>query len=95
LSTAQLSTLLAPLNTENSAWRYMAREILAYRTFRDGKTDAAQKEFEALAKSNGAPGALRQRASAMATLIRTSGGNDYGTVPLPKPAAPAQGTPSP
>jgi hypothetical protein len=98
-STNDLRTLLAPINDDKSGWRFMAREILAYRTYRDGKTKEAQKEFETLASSADAPASLRQRAAAMATLIRTSGGENFGTVPPPvppKPVAPAQqGTPSP
>jgi len=96
LSTADLRTLLAPLDNGKSAWRYMAREILAYRAYRDGKAQDALKEFRALAATNDVPAAVRQRAAAMATFLRTSGGENYGTVPLPKNAAPAQqGTSSP
>jgi len=96
MSTAELRTLLAPINDDKSGWRFMAREILAYRTFRDGKTAEAQKEFEALAKANDAPSSVRQRTAAMATLLRTSGGENFGSVPPPKPAAPEQqGTPTP
>ena len=98
LSTEALRTLLAPLNNDKSAWRYMAREILAYRDYRDGKAQTAQKEFQALAANSDVPAAVRQRASAMVTFLRTSGGENYGTVPPPptEPATPAQqGTPSP
>jgi len=98
LSTDEIRTLVAPLNDQKSAWRFMAREILAYRAYRDGNLSDAQKEYQALADAAEAPATLRQRAGAMATLIRTSGGRDYGTVPPPPnaPAAPAQqGTPSP
>ena len=96
MSTDELRTLLAPLNDQKSAWRFMAREILAYRTFRDGKLTEAQKEFEAVANATEAPASIRQRSGAMATLIRTSGGQDYGIVPPPKPAQPAQqGTATP
>ena len=96
MSTDELRTLLAPLNDQKSAWRFMAREILAYRAFRDGKLSEAQKEFEALGNATEAPATVRQRAGAMATLIRTSGGQDYGTVPEPTPPKPAQqGTATP
>ena len=96
MSTDELRTLLAPLNDQKSAWRFMAREILAYRAFRDGKLSEAQKEFEALGNATDAPATVRQRAGAMATLIRTSGGANFGTVPEPKPAKPAeQGTAKP
>lgn len=95
LSTEELKTLLAPVNDGKSHWRFMARELLAYRALHDEHPDASAKEFAALAADNDAPASLRQRASAMATLIRTSGGKDYGKMPeAPKPAA-AQGTDKP
>jgi hypothetical protein len=90
LSTAELKTLLAPLAQSETPWRYMAREILAYRDFHDGLTRKAQKEYEGLAAASDAPSGLRQRAQAMATLIRTSGGRDYGKVPPPPAETPAQ-----
>jgi hypothetical protein len=83
LSTDALRTLLAPINDGKSQWRFMAQELLAYRVYKDGKTDQALKEFKALAAATTAPATLRQRAQAMATLIQTSGGVDYGKVPLP------------
>jgi hypothetical protein len=94
MSTAEMRTLLAPLNDGKSSWRFMAQEILAYRDYRDGKTGPAQKEFQSLASASDAPSTIRARANAMATLIRTSGGKNYGTVPLPaQPAPGTQGTP--
>jgi hypothetical protein len=98
LPVADLKALLAPLNDGKSKWRFMARELLAYRALRDGQTAEAQKEYTALAADADAPNSLRQRAEAMATLIRTSGGKDYGKVPEPpKPdqAGAVQGTPTP
>jgi hypothetical protein len=96
LSTEELKTLLAPLSDGKSQWRFMARELLAYRALHDDHTDVAQKEFAALAAEKDAPSSLRQRAEAMATLIRTSGGKDFGKVPEPpKQDAPAQGTDKP
>lgn len=92
LSTAELQTLLAPLNDGKSQWRFMARELLAYRAMHDNNTDAAGKEFAALAADKDAPNSLRQRAEAMATMIKTSGGKDYGTVPEPKKPDPAAAT---
>lgn len=96
LSTAELKTLLEPVNVATSKWRFMARELLAYRALKDGQTADAEKEFAALAKATEAPGSLRQRADAMATLIRTSGGKDFGTVPeKPVEKAAAEGTKKP
>ena len=87
-SKSDLQTLLAPLTDQKSSWRFMAREILAYCDFRDGATKAAQSEYDSLAAEAEAPEAVRQRASAMASLIRAGGGQNYGTVPPPsKPVA--------
>ncbi len=90
LSTDDLKKLLAPLTQSESPWRFMALEILAYRDFHDGLTKKAQQEYESLAAAKDAPSGLRQRAQAMATLIRTSGGADYGKVPPPPAETPAQ-----
>jgi hypothetical protein len=75
-----LQDLLAPVNDGKSGWRFMAQEILAYVDFRDGRLQAAQSEYKSLAAMQDAPGAIHQRAAAMATLLRTGVG-DYGTVP--------------
>jgi hypothetical protein len=91
LSTDALRNLVAPLDNDKSQWRFMARELLAYRAFKDGKKADALNEYKSLAKASEAPASLRQRAQAMATLIQTSGGIDYGKVPPPeKPAQDAQ-----
>jgi hypothetical protein len=82
-SKSDLQTLLAPLTDPKSSWRFMAREILAYYDFRDGAMKAAQSEYDSLAAESEAPEAVRQRANAMASLIRAGGGQNYGTVPPP------------
>ncbi len=87
-SKADLQNMLAPLNDGKSSWRFMAREILAYSDYRDGAAKQALGEYELLAAEPDAPSALRQRATAMASLIRTGGERNYGTVPPPKPAEP-------
>lgn len=86
-SRSDLQALLAPLADGKSAWRFMAREILAYCDYRDGRLKQAQGEYENLANQPAAPQTLRQRATAMAAFIHTGGGANYGTVP--PPAAPA------
>ena len=86
----QMETLLAPLTDPTSAWRYMAREILAYADYRAGKFAAAQKEYETLAAETKAPIGVRQRADAMMSFLKAGGDKDYGTVPPPKPAAATQ-----
>jgi hypothetical protein len=78
----ELQDLLAPVNDDKSGWRFMAREILAYADFRDGRLNAAQTAFKKLSEERDAPGTTRQRALAMATLIRTGVG-DYGKLPEP------------
>ena len=82
-SKSDLQTLLAPLTDPKSSWRFMAQEILAYCDFRQGSMKAAQSEYDSLAVEAEAPDALRQRAGAMASLIRAGGGANYGTVPPP------------
>ncbi|MDE2184592.1 MAG: tetratricopeptide repeat protein [Alphaproteobacteria bacterium] len=99
LSRANLQALLAPLLADDSPWRFMSREILAYRDFEDGRMAQAQREYQSLANDPNAPSGLRQRTRAMATLIRT-GVRDYGKVPplvTPKqtPAGGQQGSPTP
>jgi hypothetical protein len=98
LSTAELRTLVAPLNDGKSQWRFLAQELIAYRIYKDGQTAEALKQFKALAAAaSGAPATVRQRAQAMAILIDTSGGTDYGKVPPPPKAEqePQQGTATP
>jgi len=85
---AELETLLAPLTSPTSAWRFVAREILAYCDYHVGALQQAQSEYEALAADTGASQSLRARARAMATLLKTGGDKDFGTVP--PPPAPAQ-----
>lgn len=88
----EIETLLAPLTSTTSAWRFVAREILAYSDYRAGAMQQAQSEYEALAADSGASRALRARARAMATFMKAGGDKDFGTVPPPpapvQPAAP-------
>ena len=85
-SKSDLQSWLAPLTEGDSSWRFMAREILAYCDYRDGAMKQALSEYQLLAAEPSAPAALHQRAFAMATLIRTGGERNFGTVPPPKPA---------
>lgn len=82
-SKTELVDLLSPVNKDDSGWRFMAREILAYADFREGHLPASLAAFSALAKDTGAPDAIRERAQAMATLMR-NGVGDYGTLPAEK-----------
>ncbi|MBI3676730.1 MAG: tetratricopeptide repeat protein [Proteobacteria bacterium] len=91
-SRGELEDLLAPMTSAGSAWRHMAREILAYSDYRRGAVDDAQKEYKKLADDKDAPSALRDRARAMSIFIAAGGDHDYGTVPQP-PKPPAAQTP--
>ncbi len=94
-----LETLLSPLNTPTSEWRFMAREVLAYADYRAGATQQAQKEFQALADEKASSQGLRDRAHAMAIFISTGGEKTFGTVPMPQraptPLQPTEGQPTP
>lgn len=79
-SKADLEKLLQPVDVDDSGWRFMSREILAYVDFRDGRLKNAGAEYAKIASDAKAPSATRQRAQAMATLIRTGVG-DYGILP--------------
>lgn len=93
-SKTDIQDILAPVNTDTSGWRFMAHEILAYTDFRNGKLKESLAAFTTLAKDKAAPDAIRQRAEAMATLMR-NGVGDFGTLPAETDAdkaAPAQAT---
>ena len=87
---SELEKLLAPLDTPTSAWRQMAREILAFSDYRAAKVKQASAEYRALSVDPQAPQALQARARAMAAFLDSGAGADSGTVPPPAPAqAPA------
>jgi len=91
-SKAQLQTLLAPLTSPTSPWRYMANEVLAYADYRVGEYQASEKEYRALAAETEAPAPLRTRARIMAAFLKGGGNTNFGFVPqAPTPAAPANG----
>jgi hypothetical protein len=89
---ADLEALLQPVNTDTSAWRQMAREVLAYSDYKAGKMKQAQTEFAALSTDPDSPDALKSRVNAFAAFLASGGAADYGTVPPPA-AAPAPGAP--
>lgn len=90
VSADKLKELLAPLNDGKSQWRFMAQELLAYKALASGKTDEAHTAYKALAAEKDASAGIRQRAEALLTMLESSGGKDFGTVPPPpKPTAPA------
>ncbi len=91
----QLEALLAPLTATASPWRFMAREILAYADYRDGKFALAAKEYQALAANVEAPIGVRQRANVMATFLHAGGDKTYGVVPPPATPPAASTAPAP
>ena len=97
-----LAPLLAPVDvttyrwwvipqtkTEQNAWRFAAREILAYADYHASDLTKAQAEYKALAEDKDAPEAMRNRTRAMADLLKSGGLTNFGTVPA---AAPPPGT---
>jgi hypothetical protein len=93
---SEVETLLGPLTSPTSAWRFSAREVLAYADYRAGVMGLAQSEFAALAAEKDASEAVRARAKAMAEFIKAGGDKDFGTVPKPPAQADnPKGQPSP
>jgi hypothetical protein len=106
---SEVQTLLAPLSDPTSAWKYSAREVLAYADYHAGDDKTAASEFKGLAADKNAPAQMRQRAKLMETFLEAGGGADVGNVPpappvaipgaptAPAPAtnAPTNGTPNP
>jgi len=89
----EIEGLLAPLNVESSAWRFLAREVLAYSDYRSGALQQAQREYAALAKETEAPSGVRERSAAMASFLKTGGERNFGTVPQPALPTPLQQPP--
>ena len=81
-----VADLLAPLDTPTSAWRPMAREVLAFADYRGSRLKQAQSEFQALADDGEAPDGLRGRARTMAAFLANGGAADSGVVPPEAPA---------
>lgn len=95
---SELETLLAPVNDNTNAWRFLAREVLAYADYRAGALGAAQSAYQALGAEKDAPDGVRGRANAMAIFLKAGGDRNFGTVPrpaLPPAPGPAQGGTTP
>jgi hypothetical protein len=91
----QLETLLAPLDKDGSAWRPLAREVLAFSDYRAAKVKQAASQYHALADDPNAPDALRTRARTMAAFLDSGAGGDTGTVPAAAPPVPPPAIPVP
>ncbi len=90
---SDLQNLVAPLTDPTSAWRFLAREVLAYGDYRSGQLREAQREFRTLAVDTDAPQSVRARAHGMASLLNAGGTGNFGFVP--QPPAPAQSSAAP
>lgn len=95
---SEIESWLAPLNNQTDAWRFTAREILAYADYRVGAFGRAESEFAELSAQKDAPENIRGRAHAMADFLKAGGDKDFGTVPkppTPETADNLKGNPSP
>jgi len=93
---SDVENLLTPLNDNKNAWRFTAREILAYADYRSGAFAQAQSEFAALAAEKDASDTVRGRAKAMADFMKAGGDKDFGNVPKPPASTDtSKGQPSP
>jgi len=89
LSKKQMQDLVAPLTDASDPFHYMANELLAYVDYREGAVQAAQTQYEALAKDTTTPAGIRERAAGMAAFLAAGGNRNVGTVPPPpKPQTP-------
>jgi hypothetical protein len=82
---SEIETMLAPLSDAGNAWRFSAREILAYADYHAADIKKAQAEFRALGDDKDAPDATRRRAKIMADFLGNGGLTNFGTVPQPAP----------
>lgn len=72
-SYADVSSRVEELTADNSALRHSAREALGLSAWKEGKSADALKLFDQIASDEGAPRDVRQRATLMSELIRSSG----------------------
>lgn len=70
---ADVSTRVEALTADNSALRHSAREALGLSAWKEGKSADALKLFDQIVSDEGAPRDVRQRATLMSELIRSSG----------------------
>ncbi len=90
----QIVSILAPLSTPDSPWRFAAAEVLAYLDFMQGSRSDAQAAFTKLAEDAQAPSSLRQRASAIAGYLKANPTAVPATLLAPAPATPAAAAPA-
>jgi hypothetical protein len=68
----EIDALIAPLQGEDSPWRFAAAEVTAYLDYRAGDRDASAAAYQALAIDPGVAEGLRQRAGAVAQFLRAN-----------------------
>lgn len=68
----EVEAIIAPLQNDDSPWRYAAAEIDAYLSYYHGDRADAAAAYQALAVSVGAPEAQQQRAAAIAQFLRAN-----------------------
>ena len=68
----QMIAALKPLTAETERWRFTARELTALYEIKAGRKAAALEIFKKLAADQGAPSALRVRASEMVAVMSGS-----------------------
>lgn len=61
----QLRQRLSPLTGDDGMWRYSARELIAYASYRAGDMKTAREEFDRLRSDLAAPGGVRSRSEQM------------------------------
>jgi hypothetical protein len=82
--------LIAPLEADDSPWRFHAAELTAYLDYKDGDRDAAAAAYQALAIDPGVTEGLRQRAGAISQFLRANApaattASDGAPAPEPSP----------
>jgi hypothetical protein len=68
----EVEAIIAPLQNDESPWRYAASEIDAYLSYYHGDRADAAAAYQALAVSVGAPEGMQQRAAAIAQFLRAN-----------------------
>jgi hypothetical protein len=83
---AEMKARLTPLTTDDSAWRYNARELLGTAALKAGKLGEARAAFEPLLADPSVPeGTLERVRIMMADLATTELGQGAGKAPAPAP----------
>lgn len=90
----EIISILAPLTTPDSPWRFAAAEVMAYLDFMQGSRSDAQAAFTKLSEEPAAPPSLRQRAAAIAGYLKANPTAVPVTPLTPAPVAPPPAAPA-